>query len=52
MTDVASLAAPIDPAQPGPPLGVLIAGTVLGVITLVAVGFAWVTRRRAWAREP
>jgi hypothetical protein len=38
------------PGEEGPPFVVLVAGTVLGVITLVGVGVAWVTRSRVAAR--
>ncbi|WTW98408.1 hypothetical protein OG216_35990 [Streptomycetaceae bacterium NBC_01309] len=36
--------------DPGPPLGVLIATGVLGVITLVAVVYAWRTANRTGSR--
>jgi hypothetical protein len=41
VADVASAFNPTPEGEVGPPLGVLVVGAVLGVITLVGVGFAF-----------
>lgn len=41
---------PTSPGEPGPPSGILMLDGVLGVITLVAVVAAFLTRRRGWVR--
>ena len=41
---------PTEPGQVGPPVGILVVGTLLGVATLVAVLVAWRTGRRAAVR--
>ena len=45
-----SLLVPVDPAQVGPPLGVLVLAGILGVITLVFVVIAWLRRSRGAIR--
>ena len=51
---VSDLTAPFMPAPPeatnGPPMAVLIAGAVLGLITLAAVVYTWRTGNRLGAR--
>ena len=44
VADLTVLANPTPPGQVGPPLGILVLDTVLGVITVVAVGLAWRSR--------
>jgi presenilin-like A22 family membrane protease len=41
---------PTQPGQVGPPVGILVVGTLLGVATLVAVLVAWRTGRRTAIR--
>jgi presenilin-like A22 family membrane protease len=41
---------PTEPGQVGPPVGILVVGTLLGVATLVAVLVAWRTGRRTAIR--
>ena len=41
---------PTPPGEPGPPSGILMLDGVLGVITLLAVVAALVSRRRGWVR--
>jgi hypothetical protein len=51
VADVGSFfASPTPPGEPGPPTGILMLDGVLGVITLVAVVAAFVSRRRGWVR--
>ncbi|MGA5363997.1 hypothetical protein [Streptomyces purpurascens] len=51
LIDMASLlTAWPDSDAPGPPVGVLVAGTVLGVITVVAVVHTWFTANRTGSR--
>ncbi|MFI9542946.1 hypothetical protein ACIHAR_03165 [Streptomyces sp. NPDC052016] len=51
LIDMASLLTPWpDSDAPGPPVGVLVAGTVLGVITVVAVVHTWLTANRTGSR--
>ena len=38
---------PTEPGQVGPPVGILVVGTLLGVVTLAAVLVAWRSGRRA-----
>ncbi len=45
-----SLLVPVDPAQVGPPLGVIVLAGILGVITLVFVVIAWLRRSRGAIR--
>jgi hypothetical protein len=39
-----------DPHQPGPPLAVIIADSVIGLVTLIAVVWTWRTTTRVGAR--
>lgn len=41
---------PVGPSEVGPPLGVLVAATVLGLITLVAVAYTWRSASRVGSR--
>jgi hypothetical protein len=41
---------PTDPGAVGPPMAILALDSVLGVLTLVAVVLAFVSRRRGWVR--
>jgi hypothetical protein len=51
LIDMTSVFTPLpDSDAPGPPVGVLVAGTVLGVITVVAVVHTWRTANRASSR--
>lgn len=51
LADVVSVfTPPTAPNQPGPPLGILVLDSALGVITLLAVVAAFVTLRRGWVR--
>ena len=51
VVDCVSLATPPPPdGEAGPPIGILVLGTVLGVITIVAVVIAWRTARRGAIR--
>ena len=45
-----SLLVPVDPAQVGPPLGVIVLAGILGAITLVFVVIAWLRRSRGAIR--
>ena len=48
LLDCASLLfPPTEPGQVGPPVGILVVGTLLGVVTLAAVLVAWRSGRRA-----
>lgn len=48
--DLTALAQPSPPGEIGPPLGILVIDTLLGVITVVAIVVAWRTRRRGLVR--
>ena len=48
--NIASALGPTPEGESGPPLGVLLAGSILGVIGTVAGILAWVTNNRAAAR--
>jgi len=48
--DCASLAMTTPDGEVGPPIGILVLGTVLGVITVVAVVVAWRTAGRGMIR--
>jgi hypothetical protein len=49
--DISSFfSSPTAPGEVGPPPGILMLDGVLGLITLVAVVAAFVTRRRGWVR--
>jgi hypothetical protein len=50
LLDVASLLNPTPPGEVGPPLGILVLDTVLGVVTVVAVVLAWRSRSRGLVR--
>ena len=51
LADLASLAGPQPaPGEEGPPMGVLIAASVLGLITLVGVAYTWRTGNRMGSR--
>jgi hypothetical protein len=51
LADLASLAGPEPgPGEQGPPMGVLVAASVLGLITLVGVAYAWRTGNRVGSR--
>jgi len=51
VSDVASVfSPPTPPGEVGPPTGILVLDAVLGVITVLAVVVAFVTRRRGWVR--
>jgi hypothetical protein len=50
LSDLAGVLFPSPDDQPGPPLAVLVVGAVLGVITLMAVVFAWRTGNRVATR--
>lgn len=48
--DLTSLAMTTPPGEAGPPLGILVLDTLLGLVTVVAVVIAWRTRSRALVR--
>jgi hypothetical protein len=51
LADLASLAGPQpEPGEPGPPVAVLVVGTVLGLVTLLAAAYAWRTGNRVGSR--
>jgi hypothetical protein len=51
LADLVGLAGPQPgPGEEGPPLGVLVAGAVLGVVTLAAVAYTWRTGNRVGSR--
>lgn len=50
VSDVASLLTPTPDGEVGPPIGILALDSVLGVVTLVAVGWAFRTRNRGAVR--
>jgi hypothetical protein len=48
--DLTSLAMTTPPGEVGPPLGILVLDTLLGLVTVVAVVIAWRTRSRGLVR--
>jgi hypothetical protein len=49
-SDLVGLFFPTPPGEVGPPLAILVLGSLLGVVTVVAVVAAWRTRRRGLVR--
>jgi hypothetical protein len=50
LLDVISLLNPTPTGEVGPPLGILVLDSVLGVVTIVAVVLAWRSRSRGMVR--